>query len=67
MLVIVIYSCTINSYWHSVHYSGNSSRPEEIHINDSSFTKFEYLGAGCIQQNSGFREMRKSAIKGIQF
>lgn len=62
LLVIVIYSCTNTSYWHSAHYSGSS--PEEIHINDSSFTKFEYLGTGCMPQNSGFAEMRKSVIKG---
>ncbi len=64
VVVLVLYSCSKTSYWHSVDYSSSGHSPEEIHINDSSFTKFGYLGTGCLPQNSGFGEMRKSVIKG---
>ncbi|MFT5820853.1 MAG: hypothetical protein ACI8ZM_002101 [Crocinitomix sp.] len=63
---LLLGSCAGTSYWHSKSHSPSyyGSSSEEVHVTDSSFTSYLYEGTGCLSENIGSAEMRKSVIKG---
>ncbi|NOQ73569.1 MAG: hypothetical protein GQ574_16305 [Crocinitomix sp.] len=65
LICLILGSCSRTHYWSSRHCNAPYTPPPvEINVNETRFTRYEYYGTGCLFENSGSGEMRKSELKG---